>query len=62
MLHVADPTPTLGALPAAQWWADTEVSFNGAWHSAADLFQDGPVFAAIHSGAEAAAEASPRAA
>ncbi len=62
MLHVADPTPTLGALPAAQWWADTEVSFDGAWQSAADLFQDGPVFAAIHSGAEAAAEASPRAA
>jgi (1->4)-alpha-D-glucan 1-alpha-D-glucosylmutase len=47
MLRVAGPVAVLGALPAENWWADTEVRLGAEWVSAASLFAAGPVFAQL---------------
>jgi (1->4)-alpha-D-glucan 1-alpha-D-glucosylmutase len=44
MLHVAEVVERPGALPAADWWADTEAEFAGGWRPAAELFDSSPVF------------------
>ncbi len=46
MLHVAQAVHSLGAMPGAAWWGDTEVETEAGWQAAAELFAEGPVFVA----------------
>jgi len=44
ILRAASAVTTLGELPEADWWADTEVRIGNAWRPAANLFSASPVF------------------
>jgi len=44
ILRAASAVTTLGELPKADWWADTEVRIGNAWRPAANLFSASPVF------------------
>ena len=44
ILHAASAVTTLGEMPDAGWWADTEIQIDDAWRPAADIFAAAPVF------------------
>jgi len=44
LLHVAKAVHSLGGMPGAAWWGDTEVETGDGWRAAVELFADGPVF------------------